>query len=264
MNLNLLFIGDIVGKGGRKAVQSVGAELKAAEKCSFCIANAENIAGGSGITAKCLEAISPSVVDVVTAGDHIWDQKGFDSEITGLPNVLRAANLCSLQPGRGFGVYRNPVCGEIAVISLLGRIFMKSDANCPFETAEQILAKLPKTVKTIIVDFHAEATSEKAAMARFLDGKVTAVIGTHTHVQTADARILSKGTAFISDVGMVGAEDSILGRDIEAVVRRFRTGMPQKFEVVETGIRLDAVVVSYDSETGKATQIKNLSVKTNI
>ncbi len=260
ISLNLLFIGDIVGKGGRRAVASLGAEIRKKENCSFCIANAENIAGGAGITAKCLDGISPGVADVVTGGDHVWDQKGFDKEIVSLANVIRPANSSSLQPGRGFSIYNNPASGELAVISLLGRVFMKTESNCPFETVQGILAKIPKTVKSIFVDFHAEATSEKAAMAHFLDGKVTAVFGTHTHVQTSDARILPGGTAFISDVGMVGADDSILGRDKNAVIKKFLTGMPQKLEVVDEGIRFDAAIVSYNPENGKALKIKSVSL----
>ena len=173
--------------------------------------------------------------------------------------MLRPANLNPVQPGRGFGVFRNPGGGEIAVINLLGKVFVRESAYCPFETAEKVLKEIPASVKCIIVDFHAEATSEKAAMAHFLNGKVTAVLGTHTHVQTADAKVLSGGTAFISDAGMTGAECSILGRDVQAVVDKFRSGMPKALPVVETGIRLDAVVVSYDHLTGRATAIKNIS-----
>ena len=258
--MNLLFIGDVVGKGGRMAVKELVPELRRQYNCSFCIANVENVAGGAGITANCLPDMS-GVVNVFTAGDHVWDQKGFEEEIKRMDNLLRPANLSKKQPGRGFGIFRNPGGGELAVINLLGKVFMRESAYCPFETVENILPLIPPTVKSIIVDFHAEATSEKAAMAYFLDGKVTAVIGTHTHVQTADAKILSKGTAFISDAGMTGSSNSVLGRDIECVIKKFTTGMPQKLPVVEKDIRLDAVIVSYDMNTGRATEIKNISVK---
>ncbi|MEI8246040.1 MAG: TIGR00282 family metallophosphoesterase [Lentisphaerota bacterium] len=256
--MNLLFIGDIVGKGGRKAVLELAPELRREFNCSFCVANAENIAAGAGLAAKCLKEIA-DVVNVFTTGDHVWDQKPFEQEIVQLENVLRPANFSNLQPGRGWRVYRNPGGGEIAVINLLGKVFVRESAYCPFETAEKVLKEIPASVKCIIVDFHAEATSEKAAMAHFLNGKVTAVLGTHTHVQTADAKVLSGGTAFISDAGMTGAECSILGRDVQAVVDKFRSGMPKALPVVETGIRLDAVVVSYDHLTGRATAIKNIS-----
>lgn len=256
--LNILFIGDIVGKGGRLAVKRMAPELKRLHNCSFCIANAENSAGGSGTTALCLKEMD-GAVDVFTSGDHIWDQKNFEREIVSLKNFLRPANLSHLQPGKGWDVFRNPAGGEIAVVSLMGKVFMKESANCPFEIAEKIISSIPKTVKCIVVDIHAEATSEKAAMAWLLDGRATAVLGTHTHVQTSDARILPKGSAFISDVGMVGANDSILGRDVECVLRKFRTGMPTKLPVVETGVRLDAVVVSYELATGRAVAIKPIS-----
>jgi metallophosphoesterase (TIGR00282 family) len=258
--MNLLFIGDVVGKGGRAAVKELVPELRKKYNCSFIIANVENVAGGAGISASCLTDFS-GVVDVYTSGDHVWDQKGFEEEIKRLSNFLRPANYNRKQPGKGYEVFRNPASGELAVINLLGKVFMKESSNCPFETVETILSALPPAVKTIIVDIHAEATSEKAAMAHFLDGRVTAVVGTHTHVQTADACILPKGTAFISDVGMTGSVNSILGRDIESVLRKFTSGMPQKLPVVEKDIRLDAVVISYDMNTGKASEIKNISVK---
>jgi len=258
--MNLLFIGDIVGKGGRKAVKELIPDLKREYNCSFCIANAENSAGGGGINAKCIKDIFPSVVDVITMGDHVWDQKEFEHEIAGFQNVLRPANLSSRQPGKGYGIFRNPGGGEIAVINLLGKIFMRESAYCPFEKVDEILNSLPSGIKTIIVDFHAEATSEKAAMAHFLDGRVTALLGTHTHVQTADAKILSGQTAFITDVGMVGADYSVLGRDVDAVIQKFVTGMPKRLPVNDKGIRLDAIVLSYSYSTGKAEKIKNISV----
>lgn len=256
--MNILFIGDIVGKGGRKAVKELVPELKKEFNCSFVIANAENIAAGAGLAVKSLNDLS-ECVNVFTSGDHVWDQKNFAQEITQFKNVLRPANMSEKQPGKGCGVFRNPASGEVAVINLMGKVFMKESAYCPFETAEKILKEIPKTVKCIIVDFHTEATSEKAAMAYFLDGKVTAVIGTHTHVQTADAKALSGGTAFLSDVGMVGAEYSILGREVDAVLKKFTTGMPVRLPVVEKGIRLDAAVISYDVKTGRASDIKTVS-----
>lgn len=261
--MNVLFIGDIVGKGGRKAVLEQIPELRREFNCSFCIANAENIAAGAGLSAKCVQELEGKT-DVITTGDHVWDQKGFETEIKQLNFVLRPANFSPLQPGRGWAVFRNKAGGDIAVINLMGRVFMRESASCPFETAERILTEIPKSVKTIFVDFHAEATSEKAAMARFLDGRVTAVLGTHTHVQTADAKILTGGTAFISDVGMTGAEKSILGREVDDVLRKFRTGMPTRLNVVETGIRLDAVIVTYDVATGRASAIRPISRLTEV
>ncbi len=261
--MKFLFIGDIVGKGGRQAVRQLVPELTSKYHCNFVVANGENAAAGSGITKKCIDELS-TVVDVITLGDHTWDRKEFLPQIQGIKNVLRPANYSKKQPGRGFGIFRNRACGDIAVINLMGKVFMKDSAYCPFETVENILKEIPKNISTIIVDFHAEATSEKIAMSYFLDGKVTAILGTHTHVQTADAKILSKGTAFMCDVGMVGGDYSILGRDVSAVIGRFTTGLPHKFEVIENEIRLDAVVVGYNIKTGRAESIENISVMSEI
>lgn len=255
--LNLLFLGDVVGKGGRCAVRNLVPELKREFNCQFVVVNAENCANGSGMTAACLKEMPG--VDMFTSGDHTWDQKTFEQEIRDIPNLVRPANFSSLQPGVGWRRLKNPAGGEVAVISLLGKVFMKESAYCPFETVETILKQIPLTCKCVIVDIHAEATSEKAAMAWMLDGKVTAVIGTHTHVQTNDARVLPGGTAFLTDAGMVGANDSVLGREVEAVVRKFRTGMPQRLPVCEKNIRLDGTVVSYELNTGRAVAIKPIS-----
>lgn len=256
--LNLLFVGDIVGKGGRNAVKALVPVLKQRHSASFVIANGENCANGAGYSLTCIRDME-SVVDVFTSGDHTWDQKNFEQEIQSVRNLVRPANFSYLQPGRGWGIFRNPAGGEVAVISLLGRVFMKESAACPFETAEKIIEHLPPTVKCIIVDIHAEATSEKAAMAWDLDGKVTAVVGTHTHVQTSDARILPGGTALLTDVGMTGGHDSVLGRDVRDVVRKFRTGMPTRLNVTEKNIRLDYAVISYELMTGRAVSIRAFS-----
>lgn len=257
--MNLLFIGDIVGKGGRNAVKALAPELRKERNCPFCVANGENMANGDGVNAKVLADLS-GVVDVFTLGDHAWGQKDFEKEVDGLKNVLRPANFHPVQPGRGFAVYRNPGGGDVAVVSLQGKVFMKESYSCPFAEVERVLAQIPPNVRSVIVDFHAEATSEKIAMGYWLDGRVTAVIGTHTHVQTADAVVLPGGTAYISDAGMVGADRSVLGRDVDAVLRKFTTGMPTRLDVVEKGrIRLDAVVVSYDPATGKASGIAPVS-----
>lgn len=262
--MNILFIGDIVGKGGRLAVRELVPELRKEFNCSFCVANGENSAGGGGINAKCAKHIPSDCVDVITMGDHVWDQKEFEHEINGLSNrVLRPANLSDKQPGKGYGVFRNIGGGEVAVINLIGKVFMRESAYCPFEKVDSILKSIPATVTCKIVDFHCEATSEIAAMAHFLDGRVTAVLGTHTHVQTADAKILQEGTAFISDVGMVGSENSILGREIGAVLNKFVTGMPKRLPVNDKNIRLDAVVISYDMNTGKADTITPISRNTS-
>lgn len=255
--MNLLFIGDVVGKGGREAVKRIVPELRREFNCQFVVVNAENSAAGAGVTAGCARELL-TVADVLTTGDHVWDQRGFDAEIGMLDRVLRPANLSNRQPGRGWGVFRNPAGGEVAVVNLLGKVFMRESAYCPFETAERILAELPPSVKTVLVDFHAEATSEKLAMGYLLDGRATAVLGTHTHVPTADAAILPGGTARQTDVGMAGAARSVLGRDVDAVLYKFRTGLPGRLPVVEDGaIRVDFAVVGYDHTTGRADAIRS-------
>lgn len=263
--MNMLFIGDVVGKGGREAVKQLVPELRREFNCQFVVINGENAAAGSGLTAGCARELL-TVADVITSGDHTWDQKNFDAEINSLDQVIRPANFSIKQPGRGWGIFTNPGGGEVAVISLLGKVFMRDSAYCPFETVDRILNKeLPKKINTILVDFHAEATSEKLAMGRFLDGRVTAVIGTHTHVQTADGQILPGETAYLTDVGMVGSPNSILGREIPAVLYKFTTGMPNRLPVVENGpIRLDGTVISYDYRTGRAKAITPISRVINI
>ncbi len=262
--MNLIFLGDVVGKGGRNAVKQLIPELRREFNAQFVVVNGENSAAGNGMTGSCVKELL-TVADVVTCGDHVWDQKGFENEIQLYPQVIRPANLSDLQPGKGYGIFRNPAGGEVAVIALMGKVFMRESAYCPFETAEKILAGLPSTVKTIIVDFHAEASSEKLAMGRFLDGKVTAVLGTHTHVQTADAKVLPGGTAVISDTGMCGAEYSILGREVPAVLRKFRSGMATRLPVVENGeIRVDGVCVTFDQNSGKASNIVQFSRMVNL
>jgi len=257
--MNFIFIGDVVGKGGRTAVKTLLPQLRREFNAPFAVVNGENSAAGAGLTGSCVKDLL-TVADVVTGGDHTWDQKGFDLEVPTLDRFVRPANFAKGQPGKGFGIFQNPAGGEIAVISLVGKVFMRESAYCPFTTALEILAGLPGRVKTVIVDFHAEATSEKIAMAELLAGKATAVLGTHTHVQTADARILHDGTAALSDAGMAGGKFSVLGREIPAVLQKFTSGMPVRLPVVEKGIiRVDGCVVTYDPATGRASGITPFS-----
>ncbi len=258
--MKVLFIGAIVGKGGRQAVVNLVPEIKKEFNVQFVIANAENSAGGNGANIKCIEDMQ-GFVNVFTMGDHTWDQKGFESEIKRIDNLVRPANFQQTQPGKGFGIFRNAAGGDVAVISLMGKVFMRDSAYCPFETVDRILKNdIPASVKNIFVDFHAEATSEKLAMGYFLDGRVTAVIGTHTHVQTNDGRVLPNGTAVLTDVGMVGADRSVLGREVDDVIAKFVSGMPGRLNVVEKGlIRLDGAVITYDYQSGKATEIQPIS-----
>ena len=258
--MKILMVGDIVGKGGRRAVNGLVPKLRAEFGCVFCVANGENMAGGSGLNQKCLGEIANCGVDVITTGDHVWDQRDFVTGIVESFRVLRPANLPPMQPGRGWGFFRTSDGSEIAVINLLGRVFMGgAHADCPFRTADAILREIGNRTKLIFVDIHAEATSEKIAIARHLDGRVTAVLGTHTHVATADEQVLPGGTGLQCDVGMVGARESILGRAIEPVLKRFTTGMPAQFTVVDTGVRLHATVIDADPVTGRASSLQRVA-----
>lgn len=256
--MKVLFVGDIVGKGGRKAVNTFVPVFRERESCDFVIANGENMAGGGGITPKCMRSLQASRVDVFTGGDHMWDQREFVEQIDDFSNVLRPANVSPEQPGVGYKTFRTANGLIVGVISLLGQTFMKLQADSPFRAADEAIAALREETALIFVDMHAEATSEKIAMGRYLDGRVTAVIGSHTHVPTADEIILPGGTAYQTDAGMVGARDSILGREIKPVLHRFVTGMPARFNVVTKGIRVNATVVEVDENTGRAKAIKRV------
>jgi len=249
--MRILFLGDVVGKGGRRALNRLTPELRQQYGCQFCVANGENMAGGGGLSRKCLDELRDSGIDVFTGGDHMWDQHAFAEEIHACDNVVRPANVCANQPGRGYGLFPLPDGGRIGVMCLLGRTFMNGFSDCPFQAADRIVAQLEPSTRMVVVDIHAEATSEKTALARFLDGRVSAVLGTHTHVPTADEQILPGGTAFQCDVGMVGSRDSILGRAIQPVVQRFATGMPARFVVEDKRIRLHGTIVDIDPETGR-------------
>ena len=255
--MKILFIGDIVGSGGRMAVKELVPRLREEYACDFCVANGENMAAGNGYSRSCMSELTDCGVDVFTSGDHIWDQKEWPGAIVDYPNVLRPANLPSIQPGKGAGTFRTKSGLTVGVVNLLGRTFVQVPSDSPFETSERLVEELRKETPFILVDFHAEATSEKIAMGRFLDGRVTAVLGTHTHVPTADEQIFPKGTAFQCDVGMVGARESVLGRSIEPVVSKFLTGMPVRFPVETEGIRLCATLVTAN-ENGRATAIERI------
>ena len=254
-----MLIGDIVGKGGRQAVRLLVPKLLKEYKCCFCIANGENAAGGAGLTAKCVEELNDSRIDVITTGDHVWGQKEFVKEINNYPYVLRPANVSPSQPGRGYGFFKTTNGDMVCVINLIGRVFINNQADNPFVVVDQILREVVGRSTYILVDFHGEATSEKVAMGRFLDGRVSTVFGTHTHVQTADEQVFPQGTAFISDLGMVGGKESILGRDVQSVINSFYTGMPNRFKVVEKGILLHGAVVELEPSNGKAKKIHRVA-----
>lgn len=259
--IKVLFIGDINGKAGRNCVKAVLPGLIKEKNIDFIIANVENAAGGFGITYETFREIKENKIDVLTMGNHTWDNKDIFTFIDNEPSLLRPANLPEDVPGRGFGVFSVNNSGiKIGVINLNGRIFMEP-AQCPFRIAEKIVNEIKEITPVIIVDIHAEATSEKQAMGFFLDGKVSAVIGTHTHVPTADERILPNGTGFITDAGMTGPFDSVIGVKKDIIIRRFLNGLPEKFEIANNDIHLNGVFLSIDTDSGKTKDINRINIK---
>jgi 2',3'-cyclic-nucleotide 2'-phosphodiesterase len=263
--VKLLFIGDIVGQPGRRAVKELLPGLREEHALDFVIANGENSAGGSGITPKTAGEIFSAGVDVITSGDHLWDQKEVMELLAGETRFLRPLNYPPDVPGRGSGVFevQNPKSKvqspiSIAVLNAQGRTFMPPLEN-PFLLAAGEVKRLRAQTRIIFVDFHAEATSEKIAFARFLDGQVSAVVGTHTHVQTADEQIFPGGTAYLSDAGFTGPHESVLGRQIDPVVKRFLTAMPQRFEVAKDRVLLHGAVIEIDDASGRAVKIQRVS-----
>jgi len=252
--MKILFIGDIVGSPGREAVKSLLPGLKQRHGLDFIIANAENAAGGSGITPKIAEDLFSFGVDVLTSGDHIWKKRDIFEVIDSEPRILRPLNYPAVAPGRGKGLFKASCGSLVGVINVNGRVFMEA-LECPFRASLQAQEELSQKAKVIIVDIHAEATSEKVALGWYLDGRVSAVVGTHTHIQTADEKILPSGTAYITDVGMTGPLDSVIGRKIEDVLSRFLTAVPTRFDIAEDNIQLQAVVIDIDENTGKARSI---------
>lgn len=259
--MKILFIGDIVGRPGREAVAAAVPDLIKKENLDFVIANGENMAGGSGITIKTADFLFNAGVDVITSGDHIWKRKEIYLKMEEDNRILKPANFPEETPGRGFGIYKTKTGIRIGVINLQGRVFMK-DIDSPFIAAVSCIEKIKKETSVIIVDIHAEATSEKTAMGYFLDGKVSAVLGTHTHVQTADERILPKGTSYITDAGMTGSYDSVLGRQIEPVIKRFLTNMPLVFPVSDKDVRIQGVIIEIDDKEAISKSIKRINLKT--
>jgi 2',3'-cyclic-nucleotide 2'-phosphodiesterase len=258
--VKLLFIGDIVGQPGRRAVAELVPKLREQHALDFIIANGENSAGGSGITPKIAAEIFSAGVDVITTGDHLWDQKEVMELLANEKRFLRPLNYPPATPGQGSGVFeiRNPKPGlqniSVGVLNLQGRTFMPPLEN-PFLAGLDAVKKLREQTKIIFVDFHAEATSEKIAFARMLDGQVSAVVGTHTHVQTADEQIFPGGTAYLTDAGFTGPHESVLGREIAPVIQRFLTSMPQRFEVAKDRVILHGAVIEIDENTGRGMRI---------
>jgi len=249
--ISVLFVGDIVGRPGREIVTARIGALREKLGVDFVIANAENSAAGAGITAKIARELLAAGVDAITLGDHVWDQKSFDVEIGTLEQVCRPANLPAECPGRDRLIVERDG-KRLGVFTVLGRNFMGMKADCPFLTARRLSEELIGMCDAILTEIHMEATSEKIAMGWFLDGRVAAVLGTHTHVPTADARVLPKGTAYLTDAGMTGPYESVLGREIEPVVSRFLDGMPRRFGVAAGDVRLSGALVRYDPDARRA------------
>ncbi len=255
--MNVLMIGDIVGRPGRTMVKQQLPALIDELDIQLCVANAENAAGGSGLTPPLALELLGVGIDCLTMGDHVFKQKEIMSFLQADPRVLRPANLPPEAPGRGWTVLESRGGVPVAVINLLGRIFMPP-ADCPFHAVDALLEELPSQTKVTLVDVHAEATSEKVALGWHLDGRVSAVVGTHTHIPTADARLLPGGTAYITDLGMTGPYESVLGRRIDRVLRSVITGVPTSFDVAKGDVRLSGVLIAVDETTGRATAIERI------
>jgi metallophosphoesterase (TIGR00282 family) len=252
--IRVLFLGDVIGRPGRRALKKYFPSFREKHCPSLVIANGENAAGGIGITkAVCQELLVD--VDILTSGNHIWDKKEAIGYLDEEPRLLRPANYPPQNPGKGTYIFEDKERRKIAILNLQGRVFMEP-LDCPFRKADEELKDLRAHTPVVIVDFHAEATSEKQAMGWYLDGRVSAVIGTHTHVPTADEKILPQGTAFITDVGMVGGYHSVIGIRKDQALKRFLTARPQRFEPGKEGILFSAVLVDVDAESGKALSIR--------
>jgi len=257
--MKIIFFGDIVGRPGREALAKIISQLRKEFKPDLIVANGENLAHGKGITKKSFEEVIGAGVDLVTSGDHIWAQK----EVIGLLEdkdipLLRPANYPPSLPGNGYKILEIGA-RRVLVINLMGRVFFNQNLDCPFRKADEILEEFKEKADVVIVDFHAEATSEKKALGCYLDGRVSAILGTHTHVPTSDGQILPEGTAYISDVGMVGVKNSILGAKKEVALHHFLTQMPFKYEIAEDNlVEANGVFIEIDTSTGKALKIENI------
>ena len=250
--MKILMVGDVVGAPGRRIFKEVVAKLRAENKINSVVVNGENAAAGNGITAALADELFKSGADVITLGDHTWGQRELETTISSVKMMVRPLNYTPGTPGQGWVLAQSPL-GPFIVVNLQGRVFM-SPIDCPFRAIDALLPNLPKGVP-ILIDFHAEATSEKIAMGRYLDGRVAAVVGTHTHVQTSDAQILPNGTAYLTDLGMTGPADSIIGRELAPVLKKFTTGIPAKFEIAHGPALLEGAIIDIDRQSGKAVSI---------
>lgn len=252
--MRILFLGDIVGRPGRKAVEAAVKEMRSELGLDMVIANGENASRGLGMSAKNARSLLAAGIDVLTTGNHIWKFKDVYSELDSNPRIVRPANFTASSPGRGYTVHTLESGTAVAVINLQGRVFMPP-IDCPFAECERILEEVSEQAKVVVIDFHAEATSEKQALARYFAQKVSAVIGTHTHVQTNDAWILDGGCAYLTDAGMCGPARSCLGMAPEPIIKRFITGLPQKWHVADGPVQLNGALMEIDESTGRAVSV---------
>jgi metallophosphoesterase (TIGR00282 family) len=259
MKLNILCIGDVVGRPGRRILADKLKPLIKKLDVDCVIANAENAAGGSGVTPQIYNKLLRYGVNLVTLGDHTYRKRDIIQTLETQEDIIRPANLSENAAGRGMAVYKTSKGPTVGVINLIGRIFMKP-ADCPYTAVDKILSKFQQDADVILVDFHAEATSEKIAMGYYLDGRVSCVFGTHTHVVTADEKILPKGTAYITDIGMTGPHDSVIGRGVESVLKSFRSQMPYPFEVASGDVRINGILVTVDSNSKNAERVERIRV----
>ncbi len=259
MKLNILCIGDIVGRPGRRIVAEKLKSMVTDLGIDCVIANAENAAGGSGLTPQIYDKLLRYGVNLITLGDHTYRKKEIITTLETGENIVRPANLSEQAAGRGSAIYTTGKGPTVGVVSLIGRIFMKP-ADCPYSAIDRILPQLEQKADIIVVDVHAEATSEKIAMGYYLDGRVSLCFGTHTHVVTADEKILPEGTAYITDIGMTGAHDSVLGRKVENVLKSFRTQMPFPFEIATDDVKINGILVTVNSNTKKAERIERIKI----
>ena len=257
--MKVLLVGDIVGRPGRNAFTQIAGKLRSEGKVDFIIANGENAASGRGPTPEIANAILQAGADVMILGDHAWDSKEMVAGIDMEDRIIRPANFPKSAPGKGWVRVETPE-GPLVVLQLICRVFMQTSYDCPFQTADRILKGELSSDKVIFVDIHGEASSERMAMGRFLDGRVSSVTGTHTHCQTSDNRIHPNGTAYMTDLGMTGPQDSVLGREVEPVLKKFLTGVPHKFDVAKGNPALEGAIVDVDMKTGKANSIERLRI----
>ena len=261
--MRILILGDVVGRPGRGAIRDTVPSLAKSEEIDLVIANAENVAGGMGVDVKSAEELFSAGVDVLTSGNHIWKKKEIYPYLEKQPRLLRPANYPDGAPGRGWLEWQNDRGLRALIVNVQGRVFMPSHVDDPFRCVNRILGEHGNYSPVVIVDMHAEATSEKNAMGWFLDGRASVVYGTHTHVQTADERILPGGTAYITDLGMCGALDSVIGIEKETVIEGFLTQLPRKFDVARENVAVQGVVIEANEQTGKAGAIRRLRVPWN-